>query len=144
MQAEALSKIRKLAGEAFHNTVVFLAYAYGSRISGRARPDSDLDMGYYLHPSCGVQSLPIEEEMLLAARLSRRLGVEVDLRSLDTAPLELRGRVLEDGARIYCSDDVARVSLETAVLAQYHDYKPMFEAMHSSRLLSMAGAVNGG
>ncbi len=62
----------------------------------------------------------------------------MDLRDLGEAPLELRGRVLEEGIRIYCSDEVARVNLERDLLGCYHDCKPAFERMHEQRLKAFA------
>jgi len=114
-------KLKTIAAAVFSMHPILAAYAYGSRIQGRPRPDSDLDVGYYLLPDMFAKGLPIRQEMSMAADLSEQLGMEVDLRNLDDAPLELRGRVLEEGCRIYSGDDVQRVSLERTTLSFYHD-----------------------
>lgn len=119
---------------------VLAAYAYGSRISGRPRPDSDLDVGYYLHRAAGHEGLDLRSEMLLAAELSEAAGVDVDLRHLGTAPLELRGQVLETGVRVYSGDDSERVDLERDLLTRYHDYKDTFRRMRAIRLEQTAKA----
>lgn len=62
----------------------------------------------------------------------------MDLRNVAFAPLELNGRVLEQGVRIYCGDEIERVELERNLLARYHDYKRMFEAFHDTRLAAWA------
>jgi len=54
------------------------------------------------------------------------------------APLELRGRVLEDGGRIYSGDAARRVALERHTLSRYHDYKAEYAAMHERRLRATA------
>lgn len=133
------------AAAVFEPTDVFLAYAFGSRISGRPRPGSDLDIGYYLADFRRHPPLSIRDEMDLTVRLSDRLGFEVDLRDLGRAPLELRGRVLEQGIRIYCSDEVQRVGLERDLLTRYLDYKDTFRQMHDLRLNQFAnvGLRNG-
>ena len=117
---------------------MFLAYAYGSRVAGAPRPDSDLDIGYYLAPSYTRQDLPMLDQMVLEDGLSSATGMQVDLRNLAGAPLEVRGRALEEGVRIYCSMERERVALETALLASYHDYKPALAAMHERRLAAFA------
>lgn len=140
-EAQLIEDIRRAAGEVLPGTGIFLAYAFGSRVEGSPLPDSDLDIGYYLEGHLENACLPIKAEMLLAVRLSDALGYEVDFRNLGLAPLELRGRVLEDGERVYCSDQERRVNLERDLLGRYHDCKPMFEAMHRQRL---AGFARGG
>ena len=116
---------------------IVAAYVYGSRVSGRPRPESDLDVGYYLEPFPSEKGLSVRDEMLLEADLSDALEVSVDLRNLAGAPLKVRGRVLEDGRRIYSGDDVARVGIERDTLSRYHDYKAEFAAMHELRLKSV-------
>jgi lipase chaperone LimK len=76
--------------------------------------------------------------MLLAARLSGELGLPVDLRNLGEAPLELRGRALEEGMRIYSGDEVARVNIERDLLGRYHDYKEEIRQLHEERLRRFA------
>jgi predicted nucleotidyltransferase len=137
MDDRLLARLRGLADRLLRDRGIVAAYVFGSRVSGRPRPDSDLDIGYYLERRRRRESLPIREEMLLAADLAAEMGCDVDLRSLGDAPLELRGKVLEEGARIFSGDDVERVALERETLARYHDYKDTFARMHQVRLKAL-------
>jgi predicted nucleotidyltransferase len=97
MDDQAIERLRSAAQRAFQGGPILVAYAFGSRVSGRPFPESDLDIGYYL---CGYrrgETLPLVEEMGLADELSAAVGCEVDLRNLADAPLDLKGRVLEEG-----------------------------------------------
>lgn len=138
LSTELLPAISESVQAVLAPTDIFLAYAYGSRVRGEARPDSDLDLGYYLDDFRRHAPLPLQTEMLLAARLSDRLGVEVDLRNLGEAPLEWQGRVLEEGVRVFCRDEVQRVNLERDLLGRYLDQKPAFQQMHELRLKRFA------
>jgi predicted nucleotidyltransferase len=129
-----LARLRSAAETLFRGGPVQVAYAYGSRVSGAPRFDSDLDVGYYLEGDRRANVLSIRDEMRLAGKLSEAVGLTVDLRNLGGAPLELRGRVLEEGVRIYSGDPAARVALERELLARYHDYKDTFRQMHELRL----------
>jgi predicted nucleotidyltransferase len=131
-------KLESAAAGLFRTCDAIAAYAYGSRVSGQPRPDSDLDVGYYLRGFREGRSLTLAEEMHLASLLSEATGVDVDLRNLADAPLELRGRVLEEGIRIFSGDDIERVGLERDLLGRYHDYKEVFQRMHEIRLKSIA------
>jgi predicted nucleotidyltransferase len=133
-----MEALRGAAMRLFPGRGILVAYAYGSRVSGHPLPESDLDVGYYPHLGPGIPCLSLQEEMLLEADLSDATGVSVDLRCLASAPLELRGRVLEEGVRIYSSDDVERVALECEILSRYHDRKQSFERMHELRLRRVA------
>lgn len=133
-----LERLRVAAAQAFQGHPVLSAYIYGSRVAGRPSPGSDLDVGYYLEGYRDGAALTVRQEMELAAELSEGVGTEVDLRNLADAPLELRGRVLEEGIRIFSGNDVERVALERDLLARYHDYKEVFRAMHELRLRSLA------
>ena len=97
MDEQLLQKLRDAASRQFPPYGVLAAYVYGSRVSGNPRPNSDLDVGYYLLGLREGAQLTLRDEMRLASLLSDALGIEVDLRNLGDAPLELRGRVLEDG-----------------------------------------------
>ena len=135
--------LREAAQRSFARTSVFLAYAFGSRVWGAPRNNSDLDVGYYLFPQAQTDCLILQEDLLVAGELSDAIGIEVDLRCLARAPLQLRGHVLESGRRIYCADDVARVNAERDLLGQYHDYKAEFEQWRRLRFASMARRSGG-
>jgi predicted nucleotidyltransferase len=143
MDAAFQQRLKAVAASVFPGHRILVVYAYGSRVQGRPRPDSDLDLGYYLFPDTPTKrkGLPVREEMSMAADLSDQLGLNVDLRNLGDAPLELRGRVLEEGMRIYSEDDILRVSLERSTLSFYHDYKDVFRNMHEVRLRNKAGGT---
>ncbi len=145
MNGIADEKLKKAATNVFDGTDVVLAYAYGSRVHGNPRPESDLDIGYYLRDFHKAPPLAIRDEMMLAVQLEQAADLDVDLRNLAEAPLELKGRILEEGVRIYCSDEVMRVNLERDTLSRYHDYKDIFREMHETRLRNLAKgtSVNG-
>ena len=137
-QMISVTQLRSAAERLFQGGGLLAAYAYGSRVSGHPRPDSDVDVGYYLKGYRAGEHLSLREELRLASALSNAVGLEVDLRNLADAPLELRGRVLEEGVRVYSGDDVARVELERDLLGRYHDYKDVFRHMHEVRLRALA------
>jgi predicted nucleotidyltransferase len=126
------------ADECFARHPILAAYAHGSRISGNPRPASDLDVGSEPLDCLAGASFSVEQVMLLASNLSDRVAIEVDLRHLGDAPLESRGRVLEEGVRIYSGNDVARVALERDTLGRDHDYKDVYRSMHELRLKRIA------
>ena len=138
MGPEQIDRLRGGAAQVFAGTPVFLAYVYGSRVYGSPRSRSDVDVGYYTTALAGDTPLPIADELALEDALSASVGLEVDLRDLGRAPLELRGRVLEEGIRIYCRDRVRQVNLERDLLTRYHDYKPTFQRMRALRLSHVA------
>ena len=138
MEAHEIEVLRRAAQRAFQGGPILVAYAFGSRVSGRPFPESDLDVGYYL---CGYrrgETLPLGEEMRLAGEISVAIGRDVDLRNLADAPLEFRGRVLEEGTRIYSAQDAERVALERELLGRYHDYKEELLWMHAIRMRRVA------
>jgi hypothetical protein len=138
MNTHALDALRGAAAAAFRGRPILVAYAFGSRISGRPRPSSDLDIGYYLRGYRHGETLPLGEELHVADELSCAAGFEVDLQNLAEAGLELRGRVLEEGIRIFSADEPRRVALERELLGRYHDYKEEFRRMHEIRLRRVA------
>lgn len=137
-RTQLVSALADAAVTVFADASVLVAYAFGSRVWGTPRTDSDLDVGYYVLPLTDSRGLPLAVELRYAGALADAIGHEVDLRYLGDAPLSLRGRVLEEGRRIYCSDDVARVNLERDLLGRYLDYKPKLEALRQLRFAALA------
>jgi predicted nucleotidyltransferase len=138
MDDDLIQRARTVAEELLSAFDVLAAYAYGSRVSGTPRAGSDLDVGYFLRGYRDGARLSLRDELALADRMTDRLGVDVDLRDLAGAPLEVRGRILEEGVRIYSGDFQERVELEADTYSRFHDYKAEFEELARIRLQRIA------
>ncbi len=109
---------------------VVVAYLFGSRAAGRHGPASDADVAVLLDGQ-----MELLDREVLADRLARALGVlDVDVVVLDTAPLELRGRVVQEGKVLFSADEARRVAFEVATRSQYFDFLPVLRA-HTRRYL---------
>lgn len=93
------------------------ALLHGSRARGTGRPDSDLDVAAWW----GGEA-PASFDVLLPAG--------VDLMVLDTAPLELAGRVSVEGQLLFDDDPVARVRWVATTRKIYFDELPRMQRAH--------------
>lgn len=90
------------------------AYLHGSRAAGSARPDSDVDVAaWFANPE--VASWDIE------------VPAGVDLVVLDSASLELAGRVALHGILLFEDDPAERVRWEATTRKIYLDEKPRID-----------------
>jgi predicted nucleotidyltransferase len=99
-----------------HHGAVF-AYLHGSRASGTANPQSDVDIAAYFdepHPEAFEVLLP----------------VGVDLVILNRAPLELAGRIALHGKLLFERDPSARVAWEATTRKIYLDELPRLTSAH--------------
>lgn len=93
------------------------AFLHGSRATGTARPESDTDVAAWFGPGA-----PSSFDVLLPAG--------VDLTVLDTAPLELAGRIAATGVVLFSDDEPARVHWQAATRTVWFDERPRFERAH--------------
>jgi uncharacterized protein len=107
--ADAVAVLRQ-AGARF-------AYLHGSRVTGRQRANSDIDIAAYF----GGRP-PNSFDVLLPPG--------VDLLVLDDAPLELAGRVAVGGRLLFQDDQVARVRWEAMTRKIYFDELPRITRAH--------------
>lgn len=102
---------------ALREAVARFAYLHGSRSTGRHHPDSDIDLA-----ACFGTAPPNSFDVLLPPG--------VDLLILDTAPLELAGRVAVGGKLVFDDDPVARVRWEATTRNIYFDELPRIRRAH--------------
>ncbi|HZI98003.1 MAG TPA: nucleotidyltransferase domain-containing protein [Actinomycetales bacterium] len=93
------------------------ALLHGSRASGSARPDSDVDVAAWW-----LGQAPPAFEVDLPPR--------VDLLVLNQAPLELAGRVAVDGVLLFDDDPAARVRWVATTRKMYFDERPRMLRAH--------------
>jgi predicted nucleotidyltransferase len=107
----------------FRGRPAFVAvYLFGSQARGRARPDSDVDLGllFATPPDPTLLAQPYE----LEAELSQRLGHHVTCTILNTAPPDLVHRVLRDGIIVAETDKPRRIAFEVKLRNEYFDLLP--------------------
>jgi predicted nucleotidyltransferase len=95
------------------------AFVHGSRASGTSQPGSDVDVAAWFGRHVPMHDLEV------ASRLPGR----VDLLVLDTAPLELAGRVAMWGVLLYDDDPPARVEWQAMTRKLFLDERPRVQRM---------------
>lgn len=127
-----LSELRRVLPRILEHQPVSLAYLYGSVITGRTTPFSDVDV-----------ALQVDENLSPLERLKLMLRIQLDLadqadisnadvRIINDAPLVLRGRVVSDGLLVYSRDDQERVEFETTTRLRYFDYLPIHKRLQDA------------
>jgi uncharacterized protein len=104
------------------------AYLHGSVADGTARPDSDVDVAAFFG---GRDPAP----------WTVRLPGVVDLVVLDSAPLELAGRVALRGRLLFDDDPPARVRWEATTRKIYLDERHRTERVTADLVTGVRGAV---
>ena len=125
---ESLERIRKAVGRAVTGVPEIAAiYLYGSQVSGKALPISDVDLALVL----SVDAIP--DDPLLAERVAVRVAeeletsLEVDAHVVDSLPLAVLGRVVTTGILLFERDPSRRVEFETSTRRLYFDFLPFLE-----------------
>jgi predicted nucleotidyltransferase len=124
---------------------VRLAYLFGSRAMGRARPDSDIDVAVLLDEASAAA-----ERGAVIRRLAGRLGREVsstllDIVVLNDAPALLRHRVLKDGRLLMARSPEDRVRFAIRTIRDYQDGQVRREWATRQRIQRLqAGTSDGG
>lgn len=103
------------------------AYVFGSAVTGRLRPDSDIDVAVLVDRR--VQADRMSRYRLkctadLGAALHRS---DVDVVMLNEAPPLLAHRILSQGTLVFERSASARVAFQVKTAARYFDLIPMFE-----------------
>ena len=98
-------------------------YLFGSVARGDDRPGSDVDVGIlYRHdPPATFEGLPLR----LEGEIERRLGRATQVVTLNTAPADLRARVLRDGILLLDRDTSARIRFEVQTRNEWFDLQPI-------------------
>jgi predicted nucleotidyltransferase len=110
---------------------IVAVYLFGSVARGTAGPGSDVDLGILFDaaPPRTLAAQPYD----LEADLERALGRPVDIIVLNTAPSDLRSRVLRDGQLIVDRDRSARIAFEVRTRNEAFDLEPVLRRYRAGR-----------
>ena len=117
--ADRARLVAALAADLAGNPRVAFAYLHGSFVEGRAF--HDIDVGVYLE---GGAARDVDDELLLAERLSRLVRLPVDVRVLNGAPPTFLFHVLR-GARLACRDEERLADVMEHTAQRYFDLEPV-------------------
>lgn len=106
------------------------AWVFGSRATGTARPDSDLDLALLLAPG---ESLSTAQRIQLASRIGTETGLDTDISVLDAArDTILAFEVVSRGLRLFAASPAGADELEARIYSMYYDFReemaPVYEA----------------
>jgi len=126
VRVRSLSLVREaVAGVLETRPEVLAGYIFGSVASGRARPNSDVDVGVLVTPSV-IRRDPSKYRLHLMADLGAALeSFDVDVVLLNTAPPALAQNVVRRGAVVSERSRADRVRFQVETLNRFLDTQPM-------------------
>ncbi len=101
---------------------VVAAYLFGSMVSGRARPGSDVDVAVLLSAELDGETR-FWRRLGLMGEVEDACGREADVVVLNDAPPILQHQVLRYGRLVYERDRAARVAFEVEAGKVYADFE---------------------
>lgn len=117
-------------------------YLFGSSARGEIKPLSDIDLAILLADN--VINYQIETKILIDAM--HILGTEeIDLITLNAAPLHIQFGVLRNKKVVYNSDTEKRIDFENRVIMEYLDFAPIRQMFNREflRNAGIGGTYNG-
>lgn len=134
LPGDVIATLREHLPEILRNRPVALAYIYGSAAIGYTTPLSDIDVALVISPDADLDAYQrVLLEMAIQGDIEHRCGIaNVDVRSIDRAPLRVQGKVLTQGKLLYARSDVFRIDYETRTRKLYFDFRPVLDMMRSA------------
>ena len=121
---EILTRLRKILPTVLAEYPVDAAYVFGSVARGVVMPSSDVDIALLL-----ANSLPAYERLKLELSMQEAIEREmeptsIDVRSMNDAPLLVKGRIIQQGVLVYERNRKSRIAFEVAIRKRYSDFAP--------------------
>jgi hypothetical protein len=130
MKPDILSKIPDIRKALAQDERVIFGYLFGGLASGRVSPLSDVDIAVYVRDAAGIAAYKLG----LFDKLTDVLGTaELDLVILNTAPVSLAGRVLQNNQLLIDKDPFTRHAYESVTRREFFDFRMQEEAFFSRR-----------
>jgi predicted nucleotidyltransferase len=115
---------------------VRVAYLFGSQVTGRARPDSDLDLAVLYEPSLDAEGREEVRRDVVAALVRELgpLGEAGDVVDLDRVGSGVGFRAVRDGRLLLERERAERVHLVVRIARAYDDDAPRRELMRRAAI----------
>lgn len=97
---------------------IIFAYLFGGLVRDKGKPLSDVDLGLY------VRNLKGFDYLSLFSNISKILSTdEIDLVVLNSAPISLTGRILQQRKVLIDKDPFLRHRYESRILREFFDFE---------------------
>jgi predicted nucleotidyltransferase len=125
-----LSRIPAASKVLVQDPRVVFAYLFGGLAAGRVTPLSDVDIAVYVNDNRDLA----DYKLALFDRITDSLGTaEVDLIVLNTAPVVIAGRILQNKKLLVDKEPFRRHAYESLVLREFFDFQVKEEALFARR-----------
>jgi uncharacterized protein len=130
LPADILSRIPDVKRVLTEDKNVVFAYIFGGLVEGKLKPLSDIDIAVYIRD---INNLA-EYKLNLFDRITNSLGTsELDLVILNTVPISIAGRILQNKQMLVDKNPPVRHAYESLTLRKYFDFKVKEEALFAAR-----------
>jgi predicted nucleotidyltransferase len=127
---DVLSRIPRAEKTLLEDADVIFAYLFGGFARDEVNPLSDIDIAVYLRDSGNLA----EHKLCLFNGLADALGTaELDLIILNTAPVSIAGRILQNRRVLVDKEPFLRHSYESVTRREFFDFKVREDAFFSRR-----------
>lgn len=128
--ANILLRIPEVKKTLVQDDNVVFAYIFGGFAEGKVKPLSDIDISVYLRDKDNLA----EYKLRLFDGLSDALGTsELDLIILNTAPISITGRIVQNRQILVDKDPPIRHAYESLTLREFFDFKVKEDALFLMR-----------
>jgi len=100
-------------------TEAIFAYVFGSVISGRLHPQSDVDIGVYLREP----PISLDDKLAFIRKVSAAFNRDVDVIFLNDADIIITMQILTSGELLVNNDPERLVLFKASKLGEYADFK---------------------
>ena len=130
--AEIIARLKAGAAEVLSKYPVEIAYLHGSVARGCPLPDSDVDIALVL-----TELPPAYERLQLELEIQAALEDACDLSNLDVrtinyAPVMVQGGIIQEGILLYNRDKAHRIAFEVLTRKRYFDFQPVAKRLQQS------------
>ena len=132
--AEIIARLKANAPAVLAGYPVEIAYLHGSVANGTPLPDSDVDIALVLSElPPPYKRLKLELQIQAALEDACQLS-NVDVRTINQAPIMTQGPIVQEGILLYSRDREQRIAFEVLTRKKYFDYRPTAERMQRAFL----------
>ncbi len=114
---------------------VAFALVFGSRATGRARPDSDLDIAVGVPAGTRLTAADIGG---LVSTIEAVAGCQVDIVIVSEASIPLRFAIFRDGTELIVRDRTELVAQKARAIVDWLDFQPIHRRMAEGALRAAA------